>query len=300
MSLLANRTIIVTGAASGIGRAHALELARLGAHVVVNDVTDPSEVVSEIERLGGSASGSVHDISDWDQAEKLVAAVVRQRGSVHGLINNAGIVRDKLLVNMSPETWDDVIRVHLRGTFCTTRHVAAHWRERAKEGDPVDSPRIVNTSSPSGLFGNIGQANYGAAKAAIASLTVIAAEELARFGVMVNAIAPTAMTGMTDSLDYYKERVAEESANVGFDTGAPDNIAPLAAWLCSSECDGITGRVLSISGGTISVVETWVKGPTDTRAHRWTVEELRTAVPALVSQARPNSAMDGHTRKGAQ
>ena len=192
-----SRVVIVTGAATGIGREHALEFARQGAKVVVNDVASPDVVVKEITDIGGEAIGFQGDVSEWETAELLVKAAVDQFGELHAVVNNAGILRDKMLVTMSPDHWDAVIKVHLRGTFCVTRHAASYWRQQDKAGTPTTHPRVVNTSSPSGLFGNVGQSNYGAAKAGIAAFTIIAADELGRLGVGVNAVAPTALTGMT-------------------------------------------------------------------------------------------------------
>jgi NAD(P)-dependent dehydrogenase (short-subunit alcohol dehydrogenase family) len=288
--------VLVTGAATGIGREHALEFARQGARVVVNDVTSPDSVVEEIGGLGGTAIGHQGDVSDWDAAERLVRAAVGAFGELHAVVNNAGILRDKMLVTMTAEQWDAVIKVHLRGTFCVARHAAAYWRERDKAGTPTPFPRIVNTSSPSGLFGNVGQANYGAAKAGIAAFTVIAADELARLRVGVNAIAPTALTGMTAGLDGYVARVREESIRSGFDVGAPANISPVVVWLAGPRSEGITGRVFTVKGGEISVAETWVKGPTRVKQGRWETAELDDVLPSLVARARGNSRIDGGPR----
>ena len=296
MGICQDRVVIVTGAAAGIGREHALELARQGARVVVNDVAPVDDVVDEVRALGAEALGNRDDISSWEGAEALVAAAVAEFGELHAVINNAGILRDRMVVTMGPDEWDAVIKVHLRGTFCVSRHAAAYWRSRHKGGTPVEAPRIVNTSSPSGLFGNVGQSNYGAAKAGIAAFTVIAADELARLGVGVNAIAPTALTDMTAGLDAYVEKVRRDSAETGFDVGSPANVAPLAVWLSSAVCEGITGRVFSINGGSISVVETWVKGPTAEQNARWDVEALGGVLPDLVARARPNSQMNGQPR----
>jgi NAD(P)-dependent dehydrogenase (short-subunit alcohol dehydrogenase family) len=218
-------------------------------------------------------------------------------GDLHTVVNNAGILRDGMLVTMDVDKWDAVVKVHLRGTFCVTQHAAAHWRERHKAGSPTHAPRVVNTTSPSGLFGNIGQSNYGAAKAGIAGFTVIVADELARLGVGVNAIAPTALTDMTAGLDAYVSAVRDASDKAGFDVGSPDNIAPLVVWLGSPVSEGITGRVFTIKGAELGVAETWVKGPTAVRDDgRWEVEDIDRVLPRLVAQARPNSTISGAPR----
>jgi NAD(P)-dependent dehydrogenase (short-subunit alcohol dehydrogenase family) len=253
-------------------------------------------VVEEIDELGGEAVAHVGDVSDWDAAERLVQTAIDTFGDLHAVINNAGIIRDKMLVTMTAEHWDAVMKVHLRGTFCVTRHAAAHWRANAKAGTPTAHPRVVNTSSPSGLFGNVGQTNYGTAKAGIAAFTIIAADELARLGVGVNAIAPTALTGMTAGLDSYVAKVREDSEQAGFDVGSPANISPLVVWLASPRSDGISGRVFTVKGGEISVAETWVKGPTVVKQGRWEAHELGDVLPPLVAQARDNSRMDGVPR----
>ena len=294
------RVVIITGAGRGIGRCHALEYARQGAKVVVNDLgsdvdgtgssTGPAgEVVDEIRAMGGEAIANGDDISDDDGAEALVASAVDTFGRLDVLVNNAGILRDKMLVNMSVDEWDAVIRVHLRGTYAPAHHAAAHWRERSKAGEEVDA-RLINTSSPSGIYGNVGQTNYGAAKAGIAAFTVIAAMELARYGVTVNAIAPAALTRMTANLGPGPARelpVGEWSAN------DPDNIAPLVVWLGSPESKGITGRVFNVRGGAISVAEGWVAGPGVDKKGRWDPEELGSVIPDLVAQAAPNADMSG-------
>src|SRR3954451_15518491 len=239
------RVVIVTGAGRGIGREEALEFAREGARVVVNDVgvardgsgedaTPAQEVVDEITALGAEAVANYDDISDFDGAKRLISQAVETFGTLDVLVNNAGILRDRMVVNMSIDEWDAVIKVHLRGTFATTHHAANYWRDRSKAGEPVDA-RLINTSSSSGIYGNVGQSNYGAAKAGIAAFTVITAMELARYGVTVNAIAPAALTRMTEDLVRWTgdgDSAAEEKP---WDPRDPSNIAPLVAWLGSTQ-----------------------------------------------------------------
>jgi len=296
MGLHDGRVVIVTGAGGGIGREHALEFARQGARVVVNDIGPVDDVVTEIKELGGQAVGNHDDVSDWDGAGRLVQTALDTFGDLHVLVNNAGILRDKMFVNMDVGMWDDVMRVHLRGTFCPTRHAVDYWRSQHKGGSPVSHPRVVNTSSPSGLYGNVGQANYGAAKAALAGVTVILADELARLGVTVNAIAPSALTQMTEGLDQYVRKLAEIKETTGFDAGSPANISPIVVWLASTEAQDITGRVFNVKGGLISVAETWVAGPAVEKLERWDPAELGAVIPCLVAQARTNSDGAGRPR----
>ena len=291
--------VIVTGAGRGIGRGHALEFARQGARIVVNDLgaevdgtgssTDPAgEVVDEIRAMGGEAVANGEDVSSWEGAQRLVNAAVETYGTLDVLVNNAGILRDRMLVNMTEEEWDGVINVHLKGTFGPSRWAAAYWRERAKAGETLDA-RIINTSSTSGIFGNPGQTNYGAAKAGIAAFTVILAQELGRYGVTVNAIAPAALTRMTAGLGPPRAEPKPEE----FDRRAPENIAPLVVWLASPEAKEVSGRVFLVAGGTISVAEGWRRGPTADKADRWDPAELGKVVPDLVAEAAPNSTMMG-------
>lgn len=304
------RVVVVTGAGRGIGREEALEFARQGAKVVVNDLAGPTaadgsptqdpaqQVVDEIVAAGGEAVVSHDTVSDWDAAGRIVATALDTFGRLDVVVNNAGILRDRMLVNMSVEEWDDVMAVHLRGSFCVTRHAVDHWRAQSKAGEHVDA-RVINTSSPSGIYGNIGQTNYGAAKAGLAAFTVIAADELSRYGVTVNAIAPNALTRMTEGLPAFVASMDAAKAETGFDVGSPANIAPLVVWLGSSESAGITGRVFNVTGGSIGVAEPWVAGPyADKVTSRWDAAELGSVVPDLVAKARGNSDMTGRTRIG--
>jgi NAD(P)-dependent dehydrogenase (short-subunit alcohol dehydrogenase family) len=295
------RVVIVSGAGRGIGRGHALEFARTGAKVVVNDLgaevdgqggsTGPAgEVVDEIRGMGGEAVANGDDVSDEKGAANLIQTALDTWGRLDVLVNNAGILRDRMLTNMSIDEWDAVIKVHLRGTFLPTHLAAAHWRERSKAGEENDA-RIINTSSSSGIYGNVGQTNYGAAKAGIAAFTVIAAKELLRYGITVNAIAPAALTRMTENLGM-GQRAADRPPEA-FDAMAPENIAPLVVWLGSPESRSITGRVFNVAGGRISVAEGWHAGPGVDKGDRWEPEELGTIIPDLVAQAAPNAEMNG-------
>jgi NAD(P)-dependent dehydrogenase (short-subunit alcohol dehydrogenase family) len=293
--------VVVTGAGRGIGREHALEFARQGAKVVVNDLgsnTDGTgssagpagEVVDEIRAMGAEAIANGDDVSDFDGASRMIRSAIDTFGRIDTLVNNAGILRDRMLVNMTPDEWDAVIRVHLRGTFAPTRAALDFWRERSKAGEDNDA-RIVNTTSPSGIYGNVGQTNYGAAKAGIAAFTIIAAMEVARYGVTVNAIAPAALTRMTENLGM-GQRAADIPADQ-FNPLSADNISPIVVWLGSSESAGITGRVFNVMGGHLSVAEGWVEGPAVDKDGRWDPAELTGIVPDLVARAAPNAAMSG-------
>ena len=295
------RIAVVTGAGRGIGREHAIEFARQGAKVVVNDLgadvdgTGSSdgpagEVVEEIRGAGGEAVANGEDISDWDGAKRLIDTAVSTFGGIDVLVNNAGILRDRMLVNMTDSEWDAVIRVHLRGTFAPMRWAAGYWRDRVKAGHSNDA-RIINTTSPSGIYGNVGQSNYGAAKAGIASMTVIAAMELERYGVTVNAIAPAALTRMTENLGFGESGRDRKPGE--FDANDPANIAPLVVWLGSAASAEITGRVFNVYGGTISVAEGWVAGPGVSKGDRWEAVELGDVIPGLVSEAAANANMLG-------
>ncbi|MDI2132240.1 SDR family oxidoreductase [Yinghuangia seranimata] len=292
------RVVVITGAGNGIGRSHALAFAAEGAKVVVNDLggsrdgtgasAGPAQaVVDEIVAAGGEAVAHTEDISTWDGAASLIQLAIDTFGRIDVLVNNAGILRDRMLTNMSEAEWDAVIKVHLKGTFGPAHHAAAHWRNLAKAGEAVDA-RIINTSSPSGIFGNVGQTNYGAAKAGIAAFTVIASQELGRYGVTVNAIAPTALTRMTEDLAGLIGDNTEAAVKL-----APENISPLVVWLGSTASAGVTGRVFSVAGGQISVAEGWANGPTVDKGSRWTPSELSDVIPDLVAKAATNAGMDG-------
>ena len=284
------RVAIVTGAGRGIGRGHALELARQGAQVVVNDLGSavdgtgsdrgPAQTVAdEIRDLGGTAIVNGDDVSSWDGAQALVASAIETFGHLDVLVNNAGILRDRMLVNMTEEEWDAVIRVHLKGTFAPTHFAAAYWRERSKAGDAVDA-RVINTSSTSGLFANPGQTNYGAAKSGIATFSIIAAKELGRYGVTVNAIAPGALTRMTENLSRARAAPAEEE----WSERSPENIAPLVTWLASAESAGVTGQVFLVAGGRIAIAKAWERGPGVDRGARWDPSELGAVVTKLLAE----------------
>jgi NAD(P)-dependent dehydrogenase (short-subunit alcohol dehydrogenase family) len=293
------KVVIVTGAGRGIGRGEALEFARHGAKVIVNDCGAERDgsgrqsavalaVVEEIKAAGGVAIANAEDVSDWHGAQRLVESAIDNFGRLDVLVNNAGILRDRTIANMTESEWDDVIRVHLRGTLSTLRHAASHWKERARAGEMVDA-RVINTSSGSGLFGNPGQSNYGAAKAAIASLTVIASQELARYGVKVNAIAPVGLTRMTEDRPVAAAAKAlRESGSTEFNRLDPDHVAPVVVWLSTEAAKDVTGRVLLVAGGSVGVAEPWQRGPSQDKGARWEVEELDTVVPSLLDRARGN------------
>lgn len=275
------RVAIVTGAGQGLGRSHALELARQGAAVVVNDVGEAAEdVADEIRRAGGEATASIGSVANWEYASELVSLAVARYGRLDALVNNAGVVRDRMLVTMSEQEWDLVLEVDLKGHFCPLRHAAAYWRDRAKAGD-VPTARVVNTSSGAGLLGSIGQSNYAAAKAGVAAMTIVAATELGRYGVTVNAIAPAARTPMTEAVFADAMSVPER----GFDAMNPDNVSPLVAWLSSAESGDVTGRVFEVSGGIVGVADGWQHGPTIDNEARWDPAALGPVVRALVAKA---------------
>ena len=285
--LLAGRVCIVTGAGRGLGRAHALELARHGARVVVNDL-DAAPAAEVAAEIGDAAIAHAGDVADWETARGLVARATDAWGRLDALVNNAGFVRDRMFVSSAEDEWDAVIRVHLKGHVAPTRHAVAWWRDAAKRGEPVDA-RIVNTTSGAGLQGSVGQAAYSAAKAGIAALTLVQAAELARYGIAANAIAPAARTRMTETVFAEMMKPPDE----GFDAMAPENVAPLVAWLASAESRGVTGQVFEVAGGAITVAEGWHPGPKVDRGARWDARELGGVVRDLVARARPAAKVYG-------
>jgi NAD(P)-dependent dehydrogenase (short-subunit alcohol dehydrogenase family) len=306
MSLLDGKVAVVTGAGRGIGREHALALARAGAKVVVNDLgatlagegTDESpahDVVREIESMGGAAVADGGNVADFRDARVMVHRAVDEFGRLDILVNNAGITRDRMLVNMDEGEWDSVITVHLKGHWAPTRHAAAYWRELSKAGEEVRG-RVINTSSPSGVFGNVGQTNYGVAKAGIAAFTVIAAQELVRYGVTVNCIAPNARTRMTE------HTFGEIPKPEGFDAMDPANMSPIVVALSSDEAQEITGQVFHIYGGLINALRGWDAGELFAKDERWEPEELlaemRSRWPQGVSTE--GSMTTGMQRAGAR
>jgi len=299
MRLCQGRVVIVTGAGRGIGRAHALAFADRGAKVVVNDVgvagdgtggsaTPAQQVVDEIEARGGTATANTDDVADWDGAARLVDTALTRYGRLDVLVNNAGFVRDRMLVNLAEDEWDAVVRVHLKGHFAPLRHAAAHWRQRSKAGEQPDA-RVVNTSSGAGLLGGVGQVNYSAAKAGIAALTLVAAAELGRYGVTVNAIAPAARTRMTEQT--FADQMARPDD--GFDAMAPENVSPLVVWLGSAESAGVTGRVFEVEGGKVSVADGWHHGPAVDKRARWKPQELGPVVRDLLAKTTPPDPVYG-------
>ena len=291
MGVVDGRIVVITGAGRGIGRAHALAFAAEGARVVVNDIgvgldgsagqSPAHEVVEEITAAGGEAVVNGDDIADWSGAANLIQTAVDTFGGLDVVVNNAGFIRDRMLANTSEEEWDAVIRVHLKGHFATMRHAAQYWRAKSKAGETVDA-RVINTSSGAGLQGSVGQGNYSAAKAGIAAMTLVAAAEMGRYGVTVNAIAPAARTRMTEAA--FAEMMAKPDA--GFDAMAPENVSPLVVWLGSTESREVTGKVFEVEGGVIRVAEGWAHGPQVDKGARWEPAELAPVVTDLLAKAR--------------
>ena len=299
--LCEGRIAIVTGAGRGIGREHALMLAEHGAKVIVNDlggdasgegadISPAQEVVNEIKAAGGEAEVNGADISDFKQSKELIDQAINTYGGLDIVINNAGILRDRMVFSMPEEDFDIVVKVHLKGTHNMTHHASVYWRERAKAGETNDA-RIINTSSPSGIYGNVGQTNYGAAKAGIASYTIIAAMELTKYGVTVNCLAPGALTRLTQGLMGWSD-LSEE----GQEKMAPHWIASVATWLASPESAGVTGRVFDVVGSQVAIAEGWVRGPTAEQSGD--PADLKPIISDLMSQARLSSDMGGNPIEG--
>jgi NAD(P)-dependent dehydrogenase (short-subunit alcohol dehydrogenase family) len=293
------RIVIVTGAGRGLGRSHALAFARAGAKVLVNDLgTDRAglgrdsetaqRVVDEIRALGGEAAANGDDVSEWDGAARIVQTAIEAFGGLDVVVNNAGFLRDRMFVSSTVEEWDAVIKVHLRGHFCVSRHAVEYWRARAKKNLPVDA-RLINTSSGAGLNGSVGQSAYAAAKGGVASLTLVQAAELRRYGITANALAPAARTRMTEQVFADEMRKPES----GFDAADPDNIAPLVVWLGSRESSNVNGRLFDIGGSRITLADGWNDGPSIDKGARWEPHEIGPVVERLLAQQRPQKKVYG-------
>jgi len=285
--------VIVTGAGRGIGREHALELARQGARVIVNDLGvsnsgegagqgPADEVVEMIRDMGGEAVANGADVADWEQSKALVRQAIDEFGRLDAVVNNAGFVRDRMFVSCSEEEWDAVIRVHLKGHFCVARHAAEYWRTQVKAGEEVDA-RIINTSSGAGVLGSVGQSSYSAAKAGIATLTLVQAAAVGRYGITANAICPIARTRMTEGVFGDTMKAPDE----GFDENDPANVSPFVAWLVSSQSRDVTGRVWEVFGGTITVFDGYRREQTVDIGKRWDAADVGNAAKGLLAEARP-------------
>ncbi|MBU6269025.1 MAG: SDR family oxidoreductase [Sphingomonadales bacterium] len=293
MGICDNRTVIITGAARGLGRAYALAFAAEGANVVVNDIgaslggegrdtSAADAVVAEIKAAGGQAIANYEDITDWDAAERIVKAALDAFGDLHVVVNNAGIVRDRMFVSATLDEWDATMHVHLRGHFCLSRHAVNYWRSKQKEGRNPEA-RIINTSSGAGLQGSIAQAAYSTAKGGIAALTLVQAAELGRYGVTANALAPSARTRMTEQA--FAEKMATEGQ--AFDAMDPANVAPTVVWLGSAESAEVTGCVFELEGGKIMLEQGWREGPFVDQDARWQPAEVGAMVEKLLAERVP-------------
>ena len=299
--LCEGKVAVVTGAGRGIGKEHALMLAHHGAAVIVNDlggdehgagsdITPAQEVVDEIRAAGGLAEVNGADVGDFEQAEAMIRQAIDTYGNIDILINNAGILRDRMIFSLSEDDFDSVIKVHLKGTFAPLHHAAVYWRERAKAGETNDA-RVINTASPSGIYGNIGQTNYGAAKAGIAAMSIISAMELVKYGVTVNCLAPGALTRLTAPL---MGSTFDEGSTLAM---SPIWVAAAAVWLCSDEAKGVTGRVFDVSGNSLSVAEGWRRGP-EAVTEDPDPSKLGPVMLDLLRKARINADMSGHEAEG--
>jgi len=299
MTICKDRVVIVTGAGNGLGKAYALELAAQGAKVIVNDLGvgthgedgaskgAAQQVVDEIRAKGGEAIANTADVADWDAGKHAVQQALDTYGALHAVVNNAGFVRDRMFVSCTPEEWDAVLRVHLRGHFCISRHAVDWWRAQHKAGNPMDA-RIINTTSGAGLQGSIGQSAYSAAKAGIATLTLVQAAELARYGITANALAPNARTRMTATGAFDMDIKAGE-----FDVFSPDNMAPLVAWLCSEHSREVSGQVFDLKGGRVLLAEGWCDGPAYDKGARLDAAELGPIIADLMARRTPAQAVYG-------
>ena len=299
MGICDGRVVLVTGAGGGLGRAHAIAFAREGARVVVNDLgvslageagggTPADVVVEEIEAFGGEAVASGGDVSSFADAGEMVKTAIESFGSLDVVVNNAGIVRDRMFVSCSEEEWDAVVKVHLKGHFAVSNHACAYWRNESKAGNAVDA-RIINTSSGAGLQGSVGQSAYSAAKGGIASLTLVQAAELGRYGITANAIAPSARTRMTEEV--FAEMMKKPES--GFDAMAPENVSPLVVWLGSADSRDVTGQVFELEGGKITLADGWRAGPVVDKGAQWAPDEVGAAVHDLIAKAVPAQKVYG-------
>ena len=293
------RVVIVTGAGAGLGRAYALGLAAEGAKVVVNDLGVGARgeagesrgaaqmVVEEIIAAGGQAVADTGDVADWEAGQRMVRAAVETFGALHAVVNNAGFVRDRMFVSCTPEEWDAVLRVHLNGHFCTSRHAVDYWRAQQKLGNSI-AARIINTTSGAGLQGSVGQSAYSAAKGGIATLTLVQAAELSRYGVTANALAPNARTRMTATGAFDMDARPGE-----FDVYAPENMASLVSYLCSEQSNGVTGQIFDLKGGRILLAEGWTDGPAHDKGARLEAREMDAVVRHLLAQRNPAKPVYG-------
>ena len=301
MGSLDGRITIITGAGRGLGRAHALLFAAEGARVVVNDLGDDAgraavaDVVDEIRAAGGDAVANHDDVTDWEGGTRLVAAAVDHFGGLDVLVNNAGILRDRALVNMTEQEWDEVTTVHLKGHFVPTRHAASYWRERSKDGAPRDAS-VIHTASTSGLLGNPGQTNYGAAKAGVAAFSAICARELARYGVRSNCVVPAARTRLTEATPGLSEMMAAPGDGAGFDVWDPANVSPVVAHLAAAGRTA-NGRTVFVQGGTIRLMEGWHFTDTVERESRWSIGDLAEQLAPLLEDgdSSPDRPSEDHT-----
>jgi NAD(P)-dependent dehydrogenase (short-subunit alcohol dehydrogenase family) len=299
MGICDGRVVIVTGAGGGLGREHALAFAAEGARVIVNDLgvsnhgeggsTGPAQqVVQEIKDMGGEAIANTDSVSDFAAGKRMVEQALDTFGRLDVVVNNAGFLRDRMFVSTTEEEWDAVIEVHLKGHFCISKHACEHWRAQSKAGETVDA-RIINTSSGAGLQGSVGQGTYSAAKGGIASLTLVQAAELGRYGVTANAIAPAARTRMTEAI--FTDMKPPEDG--GFDESHPGNVSPLVVWLGSPESREVTGRVFEVKGGLIGVSDGWRDGPTYDKKAKWAPDEIGPKVMELIAEALPPQKVHG-------